>query len=242
MIAPDKIKKLAVLLDPDDTGNSDFEGLISLADECRVDYFLVGGSTTFIKPGELISGIKKITSVPVYIFPGNLLQLDPCADGILLLSLISGRNPELLIGNHVVAAPQLKKMGVDIVPVGYILVSSGVRSSVEYMSQTEAIPAGKKDIAVATAMAGELLGLKMIYLEAGSGAEYPVPADMIAAVKNNTSIPLIAGGGLRTAADVSRAYSAGADIVVLGNGLAENPALLSEACSIRDSINKKGPA
>ena len=242
MIAHDENKKkLVVLLDPDEEINSSLSELIFLSKKYLVDYFLVGGSTTFVKPGELISTIKKTSSIPVFIFPGNLLQLDPGADGILLLSLISGRNPELLIGNHVVAAPQLKKMKTDIIPVGYILISCGSRTSVEYMSQTEAIPSNKKEIAVATAMAGELLGLRMIYLEAGSGAENPVPVELIRSVKDNINIPLIVGGGLKTGTDISNAYKAGADILVLGNGVVNNPGFLEEACSIRNTQNKKGP-
>ncbi len=236
-----KQKKLAVLLDPDDMLKRDMSGIIDIANRCNSDYFFVGGSTSFQKPGALISALRDQSNIPVYIFPGNLLQLDNSADGVLLLSLISGRNPELLIGNHVIAAPELKKMEGEVVPVGYILISCGPKTSVEYMSNTDAIPSSKTDIALATAMAGELLGLKMIYLEAGSGAEHPVPSELISAVKNNISIPLIVGGGLKTALDIENAYRSGADIIVLGNGVINRPSLLEEACELRDKLNKKSP-
>lgn len=233
------IKKLVVLLDPDDTLKTDLSAIIDLAAQNKVDYFFIGGSTSFQKPGPLISQIRERCDIPVYIFPGNLLQLDNKADGVLLLSLISGRNPEFLIGNHVISAPELKKMKGEVAPVGYILISCGPKTSVEYMSNTEAIPSSKTDIALATAMAGELLGLKMIYLEAGSGAEYPVPGELVRVVKENISIPLIVGGGLRSDSDINTAYESGADIIVLGNGVVNNPSLLEEACLIRNKLNKK---
>lgn len=238
MLVPNNnIKQVALLLDPDDNLADSISNLLEIARESRVDYILVGGSMTFEKPGSIITLVKESTDIPVYIFPGNLLQLDNRADGILLLSLISGRNPELLIGNHVIAAPELRKMKVDIIPVGYILISCGPKTSVEYMSQTEAIPSSKHSIAVATAMAGEMLGMKMIYLEAGSGAEHPVPDNIIRAVSENTTIPLIVGGGLGNPSDFKEAYAAGADIIVIGNGATQNPDILKEACRVRDSIN-----
>jgi putative glycerol-1-phosphate prenyltransferase len=232
----DKGKKVALLFDPDGCQGSKTEGLLDIADKSGVDYILVGGSLTFKKPGELIRVIKNKTNIPVYIFPGNLLQLDDNADGILLLSLISGRNPELLIGNHVVAAPLLKQMKSDIISVGYILINCGSKTSVEYMSQTESIPSSKPEIAVATAIAGALLGLKMIYLEAGSGADYPVPPEIISSVRKNIDIPIIVGGGLRSPENITSAFTSGADIIVVGNGAVENPMLLKEACEIRNKF------
>lgn len=232
----DKGKYVALLIDPDGGQGSNPEKLLDIANKSEVDYILVGGSLTFKKPGELIREIKNKTDIPVYIFPGNLLQLDDNADGILLLSLISGRNPELLIGNHVVAAPLLKQMKSDIISVGYILISCGSKTSVEYMSQTESIPSSKPEIAVATAIAGSLLGLKMIYLEAGSGADFPVPSEIIASVRKNIDIPIFVGGGLRSPEDIEKAFRSGADIIVLGNGAVENPILLEEACKIRSKF------
>ena len=154
----------------------------------------------------------------------------------MLLSLISGRNPELLIGNHVTAAPFLKNVREKIVSVGYILINCGSRTSVEYISQTEAIPSGKPEIAAATAMAGEMLGLGMIYLEAGSGAEHHVPVNIISAVRENVSIPVIVGGGIETREEIENIFLAGADAVILGNGCERNPELLRDACRVRDKL------
>ena len=180
--------------------------------------------------------IRKYCKLPVILFPGNLLQLSGKADIILLLSLISGRNPELLIGNHITAAPFLKNLRDKIVSVGYILISCGNRTSVEYISQTEAIPADKPEIAVATAMAGEMLGLGMIYLEAGSGAQNHVPAGLIRAVRDNVSVPLAVGGGIRNSQEIESIFAAGANLIILGNGCEKNPELLREACTIRDRL------
>ena len=204
----------------------------------KLTIFLLAGSLTFTSVDALIREIRKLTSIPVVLFPGNLLQLTHKADVILLLSLISGRNPELLIGNHVIAAPYLKDVREKLVSVGYILISSGNKTSVEYISQTEAIPSDKPEIAVATAMAGEMLGLQMIYLEAGSGASDPVPATLIEAVRKNISVPLITGGGIKTKSEVERTFRAGADIIILGNGCEKNPELLIDACRIRDKFRK----
>jgi putative glycerol-1-phosphate prenyltransferase len=161
------------------------------------------------------------------------------SDVIMLLSLISGRNPEYLIGNHVIAAPYLKNCREKIIPVGYILVSCGNRTSVEYISQTEAIPADKTDIVVATAMAGEMLGLGMIYLEAGSGASAHVPTNVISSVRQNIRVPLVVGGGIRNEEEVENIFGSGADLIILGNGCEENPALLRKACSVRDKLRQR---
>jgi putative glycerol-1-phosphate prenyltransferase len=228
-------KSVALLIDPDKAGEKGVLDLLKVADSSGTDYIFIGGSLTFVNPSDLISLVKKHSKIPVILFPGNLLQLTDKADGILLLSLISGRNPELLIGNHVVAAPYLKKQKSKIIPTGYILINCGTRTSVEYMSQTDSIPASKSDIAVATSLAGEMLGLKMIYLEAGSGADYHVPSLMVKSVREAIDIPLVVGGGIRTASDIEQIYKAGADIIVLGNGCEKNGDLLLEACRIRDS-------
>lgn len=231
-----KQKCIGLLLDPDNYGPDDIRHLFSLNSAGRPDFIFVGGSITSVHPDNLIAELKKITDIPVVLFPGNLLQLSDKADHILFLSLISGRNPELLIGNHVIAAPHIKQMKSRVIPTGYILINCGVKTSVEYISQTEAIPSSKKDIAVATALAGELLGMKLIYLEGGSGAEQPVPLPMLKAVSDAVSVPVITGGGLRTAAQVEQAYRSGADMVILGNGCEDKPGLLTEACRIRDNM------
>lgn len=230
-------RSVALLLDPDKTSGSRLDKLLQIAEKYKADYIMTGGSLTFSDIDELIERVKKKTSLPVILFPGNLLQLSTKADIILLLSLISGRNPELLIGNHVTAAPFLRKARKKLVPVGYILIGCGSKTSVEYISQTEAIPDDKPEIAVATALAGEMLGLRMIYLEGGSGASHPVPPDLIRSVRENITVPLAVGGGLKTPKQVEEAYKAGADLIILGNGCEKHPELLAEACSIRDRIN-----
>jgi putative glycerol-1-phosphate prenyltransferase len=181
--------------------------------------------------------IKSLTSIPIILFPGSPLQLSSQADALLLLSLISGRNAEYLIGNHVVAAPFLRESGIEIVPTGYMLINGGKQTSVSYMSNTQPIPADKPDIALATAMAGEMLGLKIIYLDAGSGAINPVPLNMIASIAAGVSIPVIVGGGIRTPDAVRNAYESGADVVVVGNATETNQSLLSELIAVRDLIN-----
>jgi putative glycerol-1-phosphate prenyltransferase len=229
-------QSIALLLDPDKAKGESLVNILKIAVECNVDYVLAGGSITFNNIDTLIEDIRTLCSIPVILFPGNLLQLTRNADAILLLSLISGRNPELLIGNHVIAAPYLKDVKDKLLPVGYILISCGSKTSVEYISQTEAIPCDKPDIVVATALAGEMLGLKMIYLEAGSGASNTVPVSIVKAVRENVSIPVTVGGGIKTANEVGDLFSAGADLIILGNGVEKNPQLLRDACKIRDSL------
>jgi putative glycerol-1-phosphate prenyltransferase len=229
-------KSVALLLDPDKAKGVSLQNILKTAKKSKTDYIFAGGSLTFTSIDNLISEIRKLCSIPVILFPGNLLQLTLEADVILLLSLISGRNPELLIGNHVIAAPYLKNAREKLVSVGYILISCGKKTSVEYISQTEAIPCDKPEIAVATAMAGEMLGLQMIYLEAGSGAINPVPVSLVKAVRQNISIPLAVGGGIKNKDEVEEIFNAGANLIILGNGCEKNPELLTDACRIRDKI------
>ena len=229
-------KSVALLLDPDKAKGVSLQNILKTAQKSKTDYIFAGGSLTFTSIDNLISQIRKLCSIPVILFPGNLLQLTLEADVILLLSLISGRNPELLIGNHVTAAPYLKNAREKLVSVGYILISCGKKTSVEYISQTESIPCDKPEIAVATAMAGEMLGLQMIYLEAGSGAINPVPVSLVKSVRQNISIPLAVGGGIKNKDEVEEIFNAGANLIILGNGCEKNPELLIEACSIRDKI------
>ncbi len=231
-------KSIALLLDPDKAKGDPLKYLLRKASECNTDFIFVGGSLTFNSADSLIEEVKGLCSIPVVLFPGNLLQLTLKADKILLLSLISGRNSELLIGNHVIAAPYLKNAREKLVSVGYILVSCGNKTSVEYISQTEAIPSDKPDIAVATAIAGEMLGLQMIYLEAGSGATTPVPLNLVKAVRDNISIPLAVGGGIKNKEQIEKIFDAEADLIILGNGCEKNPELLTEACRIRDNYRK----
>jgi phosphoglycerol geranylgeranyltransferase len=231
-------KSVGLLLDPDKTDEKAIVMILRTATESRTDYILAGGSLTFTGIDQMIRLVKKNCKIPVILFPGNLLQLTHQVDAILLLSLISGRNPELLIGNHVLAAPYLKDIKSKLVSTGYILINCGAKTSVEYMSQTEAIPSDKSDIVIATALAGEMLGMKLIYLEAGSGAMKPVPPGIIRAVKENIRIPIAVGGGLRTRKEIEEAFTAGADLIILGNGVEKDSRLLIEACKIRDTFRK----
>lgn len=231
-------KKIGLLLDPDKARGDSLSNILKVAGEYNTDFILAGGSLTFNNIDNLIDAIKRECSIPVILFPGNLLQLTHKADAILLLSLISGRNPELLIGNHVIAAPFLKNVRSKLIPVGYILISCGSKTSVEYISQTEAIPSDKPEIVVATALAGEMLGLGMIYLEAGSGASGPVPLDIISSVRENISVPIAVGGGIKEKEQISEIFIAGADIIILGNGCEKRPELLIDACRVRDEFKK----
>ena len=218
-----KTRKLfSILVDPDKHDEESLQQLASLANDRVVDFILVGGSLVLGSVDETVHALKGKTNLPIVLFPGNVLQISPNADGILFLSLISGRNPEFLIGNHVIAAPLLKKIDLEIIPTGYILIENGRTTAVEYVSNTKPIPADKIDLVVATAMAGEMLGHKMIYLEAGSGALEPVNTSMIREVKKSTGIPLIVGGGIHTAEQVRQIYDAGADIIVVGSVVEEN--------------------
>lgn len=212
-----KKKVFALLIDPDKCQSQKLLDLLDKLETCPPDIILVGGSLLFQDISECISDIKKKTEIPVYIFPGNSMQISSEADGILFTSLISGRNPEYLIGNQVNAAPIIKKLCLDTFATGYMLIESNNNTSVRYMSNTIPIPHDKNDIAIATALAGEMLGLNGIYLEAGSGANSTVPETMIESVKKNLSIPLIVGGGIRTSAEIEKVYNAGADIIVMGN-------------------------
>jgi putative glycerol-1-phosphate prenyltransferase len=227
-------KSVALLLDPDKAKGYSLKNILKIAEESNTDFIMTGGSLTFNSIDNLIDTVKNLCSIPVILFPGNLLQLNRKADAIMLLSLISGRNPELLIGNHVIAAPYLKDVRKKIISVGYVLISCGNITSVEYISQTKAIPSDKSDIVVATALAGEMLGLSIIYLEAGSGATTPVPVKIVKAVRENITIPLAVGGGITNREEIEQAYQAGADLIILGNGCENNPGLLTDACSIRD--------
>ncbi len=219
-------RKLAILIDPGKQNDESLSETIKIADQARVDFILVGGSLVTKYIHDVVNIIKNSTNIPVILFPGNLMQLSDNADGILLLSLISGRNPDYLIGNHVLAASYLKNSGLEIIPTGYILIGTQCTSSVEYISNTKPIPEDKPELIVATAIAGELLGNKIIYLEAGSGSCSRVKRNIIAEVKQNISIPLAVGGGVRTREDMKDIYEAGADIVVIGSAIEENPAMI----------------
>ncbi|MBX2956285.1 MAG: geranylgeranylglyceryl/heptaprenylglyceryl phosphate synthase [Cyclobacteriaceae bacterium] len=223
-------KSIAVLVDPDKVADAAaLQHLINLASENCVDYFFVGGSlVTTTNLSEIVKQIKENVNLPVILFPGNSIQIEPSADGILFLSLISGRNPELLIGQHVVAAPIVRNTRLEVLPTGYMLISSGRTTSVAYISNTTPIPDDKYSLAACTAMAGEMLGLQLMYLDAGSGAEKEISARMISAVRKAIHTPLVVGGGINTAQKALTALEAGADMIVIGNALEKDPNLLIE--------------
>jgi putative glycerol-1-phosphate prenyltransferase len=223
-------KSIAVLVDPDKVEDpTKLQHLINLASENCIDYFFVGGSLiTTTNLAEVVKQIKDSVKIPVVLFPGNSIQIEPTADAILFLSLISGRNPELLIGQHVIAAPIIKNTRLEVIPTGYMLVNSGRTTSVAYISNTTPIPDDKYSLAACTAMAGEMLGLQSIYMDAGSGAEKEISARMIGAVRKSVSIPLIVGGGINTSRKAITALEAGADMIVVGNALEKDPELLMQ--------------
>ena len=223
-------KSIAVLIDPDKIEDpARLNTLIRLAAENCIDFFFVGGSlVTTANLAEVIKHIKDNVSLPIVLFPGSSLQIDPSADAILFLSLISGRNPDLLIGQHVVAAPILKNNRLEVMPTGYMLINSGKTTSVAYISNTTPIPEDKYSLAACTAMAGDMLGLKLIYLDAGSGAEREISPKMINSVRKSVGVPLIVGGGINTSQKAFNALEAGADLIVIGNALEKDPNLLTE--------------
>jgi len=228
-----KNKKLfSVLIDPDKFDSSE---VIDLCEDAAVDFIMVGGSLITRGNFELcIQTIKKTTKIPIVIFPGNYMQVSNYADAILLLSLISGRNPDLLIGNHVLAASALKASKLEILSTGYMLIESGKPTTASYISNTIPIPYDKDDIAVSTAMAGEMLGLKLIYLDAGSGALDSVSSTMINKVSENISVPLIVGGGINSVDKALKACYAGADMIVVGNAIEKEENLIK---SISNAIH-----
>lgn len=222
-------KKFAVLIDPDKVRLKQWQKVLDMAIEANVDYFFIGGSLIVNDMLDFVlSSLKEKCKIPLVLFPGNSYQLSYRADAILFLSLISGRNPDLLIGNHVISAPFLKVSPLEVISTGYMLIDGGVLTSVQYMSNTNPIPNTKDDIALCTAVAGEMLGLKMIYMDAGSGAKISVPASMIQTVRGGISIPLIVGGGIKTPEKAVENLSAGADVIVVGNAIEKSPELILE--------------
>ena len=210
-------KLLAILLDPDKVSLKNIKKTSKDLKKSKADIVLIGGSLLSKNHfKKLIKKLKKYCDLPLVIFPGNTMQISKKADALLFLSLISGRNAEYLIGKHVEVAPLLKQKKLETIATGYMLIENGHTTSVEYISNTRPIPRAKPDIAVATAIAGEMLGLQMFYLEAGSGAKEPVPVEMIRQVAHSVDIPLWVGGGIRTRAQVLQAWNAGADVVVVG--------------------------
>jgi len=218
-------KRLAALLDPDDVPlGAGLAGLVGRLEGSAVTDVFIGGSLLVRgRVTEVLGAVRAGFSGPVTLFPGAPDQVVAGADQVLFLSLISGRNPDLLIGRHVASAMQIRGLGMPVVPTGYLLIGDGPLTTAAYMSGTAPIPAGKPGIAVATAVAGEMLGLQLLYLDAGSGAGVPVPTETIAAVRRETDVPLVVGGGMRDRMQIEAAWAAGADLVVVGSAIEEGP-------------------
>lgn len=220
-------KLFALLVDPDKVSLAQAAALRQACTDAGVDVIMVGGSLiTGDYLHDVVTVMKEQDQIPVVLFPGSNMHIANEADAILLLSLISGRNPDLLIGQHVTAAPLLKKSGLEVLSTGYMLIDSGVATTVSYISNTTPIPWDKPEIAACTAMAGEMLGLSLMYLDAGSGAAKPVSPRMIGAVRRAVDVPIIIGGGMRSPEQLMDALNAGADMVVVGNVIEANPELL----------------
>jgi phosphoglycerol geranylgeranyltransferase len=222
-------KSFAVLIDPDKVNEQKINDLVKLSIDANVDYFLVGGSLVISSNlDECVQQIKKSCNIPVILFPGSPSQISSYADALLYLSLISGRNPELLIGQHVISAPFVKQSGLEIISTGYMVIDGGAPTTVSYISNATPIPADKNEIAMCTAMAGEMLGMKIIYMDSGSGAKRAISESMIEAVAKNISAPLIVGGGITDPEKAYRNCKAGADVIVIGNAIEKDASLIRE--------------
>lgn len=233
-------KSFAVLIDPDKVNTSLLDELVSLSLSAKVDYFLVGGSLVISNHlDDCVKQIKKNCDIPVILFPGSPSQVSRYADALLYLSLISGRNPELLIGQHVVSAPFVKQSGLEIMSTGYIVVDGGAPTTVSYISNASPIPADKNEIAMCTAMAGEMLGMKLIYMDAGSGAKRPITEGMIRVVADHIEAPLIIGGGIVHPEKAYLNCKAGADVIVVGNAIEKDASLIREMSDAVHSIPVK---
>jgi phosphoglycerol geranylgeranyltransferase len=222
-------KQLAVLIDPDKADNALLDKQLASVEKAGIELIFFGGSLlTRFELDERIAYIKARSSAKIILFPGSAQQISPAADAILFLSLISGRNPDLLIGQHVIAAPMIKQTNLEVLSTGYMLIDGGKPTTASYISGTLPLPADKPDIAVCTAMAGEMLGLQHLYMDAGSGAQNAIDPRMISAVSANTKVPLIVGGGMRDAEAVVERAEAGADVIVVGNATENNPLVIEE--------------
>lgn len=230
-------KQFAVLIDPEKYHGGEFRQTARMAEDAGADYLFVGGSLLTASILEkCIETLKSECSLPIILFPGSPFQIHPGADAILLLSLISGRNPELLIGHHVIAAPYLKQSGLETISTGYMLIGNENYTTAQYISHTFPIPSQKPEIAVSTAMAGEMLGMRLIYMDAGSGATVPVSEKMINNVREAIQIPLVVGGGITSAERAKAAAKAGADLIVVGNAIETNKNLIQEISDILKNL------
>ena len=225
-------KLFALLIDPDKQNKNQLLSITKKAVNSNVDYFFVGGSLLTHDSLDLcIKILKENSNIPVILFPGNSMQVNDKADGILFLSLISGRNAEMLIGKQVITAPILKHSSLEVIPTGYLLIDSGNPTTVSYMSNTTPIPHEKNAVATCTAIAGEMLGLKLIFMDGGSGAMKPISEQMIKSVRNSIDVPLIIGGGINSGEKAKANCEAGADIIVVGDAIEKDTSLMSEISS-----------
>lgn len=232
------VKMFGVLIDPDKQNVRELLEIVTICNNSDVDFFLVGGS--IITNGDMKKTtrlIKENSTKPIIIFPGNPDQITQYADAIFFLSLISGRNPEFLIGHQVTAAPLIKKTGLEVIPTAYLLVDCGTTTTAIYVSDTNPIPHNNAEIAANTALAGEYLGLNLTYIDGGSGAKKCISKSMISKTKAAKNGPLIIGGGIRTSQAAEEIYKAGADIIIVGNGAEENRKLISEIAKMKSSYN-----
>ena len=233
-------KSFAVLVDPDKVNAAAIDQLVKLSVDAHVDYFLVGGSLVISNQlDEVVQLIKAACDIPVILFPGSPSQLSKYADALLYLSLISGRNPELLIGQHVISAPFVKQSGLEIISTGYMVVDGGAPTTVSYISNASPLPADKNEIAMCTAMAGEMLGMKVIYMDAGSGAKRAITESMIQSVAQQIEVPLIVGGGIIDPEKAYRNCKAGADVIVIGNAIEKDATLIKEMAAAIHSVPVK---
>ncbi len=223
---------LAVLIDPDKVSENWLGKVVDYANKGHIDFLFAGGSFATNSTDKLVKFLKKSTNVPVVLFPGHPSQVSYEADAILFLSLISGRNPEFLIGHHIYVANELKNSKLEVLPTGYILIESGRTTTVEYISNTKPIPSNKTDLIVSTAIAGELLGLKFIYLEAGSGADNHLNIKTLNIVKKSIDVPLIVGGGIKNENDLKEIASVNANVIVVGTAFEKSPSLIPEFSKI----------
>jgi len=228
------IKSFAVLIDPDKVTAKSLSKIVDLSNKNGVDFFFVGGSLlNKDNITEVVKSIKSSSEIPVVLFPSNSSQIVEEADGILFLSLISGRNPDYLIGQQVISAPILAQSNIEILSTGYMLVDCGNQTTASYISNTNPLPYNKPEIAVATALAGEMIGMKLIYADGGSGADTHISPQMISAISKNVRTPLIVGGGLRNPESIIQAWNSGADLAVVGNHIEKKPNFIKELCEKR---------
>ena len=231
ILANKKVRKksFALLIDPDKQDKSELISVIKKAKQAKTDYFFVGGSLlTNDSLDSCLATLKENSDIPVVLFPGNAMQVNDKADGILFLSLISGRNAEMLIGRQVITAPILKQSSLEVLPTGYMLIDSGKPTTVSYMSNTTPIPSDKNAVAACTALTGEMLGLKLIFMDGGSGAQKPISEEMITSVRESVDCPIIIGGGISSGEKAAANCKAGADIIVVGNAIEKDENLISE--------------